>query len=677
MAVSLARKPVPPHRIAASLLFARTFDERPQLLRGIRGGAPIIIIDIGDRIMLDEVALAWQRILFGDDDKLDGISIVDRNDSTPEIHFMIVKEPPKPQVRASNGDITLEELSMARPIIAISPAAKSHLPDVLIRAATERINFPTLDLATIAQIIRIVTGKTIRQPIDANIVERTTLADLVVAVRYDRTPAECVAELRRLSMAKENLKASRELALVDLHGIEEARTWAEAAISDIKAWRDGRIPWSQVPSGIALSGPPGCGKTTFAAVFCREAGLHMVAATLAKWQSSGEAHLGHLLRAMRQDFEEARANVPSCVFIDEIDSFPSRSGVTHSHRDYVVEVVNALLAEVDGIKGRDGVVVIGASNEITRCEPALLRAGRLEKIVTIGLPSAVELELMFRVRLKSDLAQEDLATIVELTTGMVGADVERIVKDARRFARQADDRAMTLSDLRNAIVRPEVRPTEQRWRHCVHEAAHLLVDVILFGPDGVLATMASIGRAGGRSVRTIDPGRFFGTPDDYRRRLQVILAGRAGEECLLGSVSHGAGGEPGLGSDLEEATQLASAMVTRLGLAGTGYLTYFGRSQNVRDELAFAEIREAIGRELSDAAMAAEILVRAHRRALEAVARLLLSSGRASGADVAEVLRGRGSDRTARRVDPLRAHGLAGSERSWSAKDSPTAREPN
>src|ERR1700755_1407642 len=98
---------------------------------------------------------------------------------------------------------------------------------------------------------------------------------------------------------------------------------------------------------------------------------------------------------MRQDFEEARANVPSCVFIDEIDSFPIRAGVTHSHRDNVVEVVNALLAEVDGIKGRDGVLFIGASNEIARCEPALLRAGRLERIVRIGLPSATELELMF------------------------------------------------------------------------------------------------------------------------------------------------------------------------------------------------------------------------------------------------------------------------------------------
>ncbi|MBR0684406.1 AAA family ATPase [Bradyrhizobium manausense] len=672
-AFASAMKPVPPHRVVASLLFARVFDERPELLRSIQEAAPTIIIDISDRQMLDQLESTWQDILVSGRVRLLDASQAERSEAKPDLAIMIVKEPPKTQILEKHEQIALNALCLARPLIAMSPMAQGHLPDILIRAATTRIDFPKLDTATIVKVIRIVTGKVCREPIDAKIVERTTLADLVIAVRFDRTPAQCVAELRRLNAAKESMRAARDLTLADLHGLGEAHAWAEAAISDIKAWKDGRIPWSQVPSGIALSGPPGCGKTTFAAVFCREAGLHMVGATLAKWQSSGEAHLGHLLRAMRQDFEEARANTPSCVFIDEIDSFPARAGITHDWRDYVVEVVNALLAEIDGIKGRDGVIVIGASNEISRCEPALLRAGRLEKIVAIGLPSSAELELMFRVRLQADLVQEDLTAIVELTAGMVGADVERVVKDARRFARQAGERAMTLNDLRNAIVRPEDRPIEQRWRHCIHEAAHLLVDVILFGPYGVLATMSRIGQSGGRSVRTIDAARFFGTPDDYRRRLQVILAGRAGEELLLGSVSHGAGGEPGLGSDLEEATKLASAMVTRLGLAGAGYLTYFGRSQNARDDLAFSEIREAVGRELTDAAMAASVLVRAHRSALEAVAHLLLSRGRASGTDVTEVLRGRGSDRKAWRVDPLKAHGSADSEQSWSAKDLPAA----
>jgi ATP-dependent Zn protease len=475
--------------------------------------------------------------------------------------------------------------------------------------------------------------------IDEEIAKQITPFDLVIAVRFDRTPSECLAELRRLHGARQAMKGPRDLKLADLHGLGEARAWAETAISDIKAWQAGTIPWSQVPSGIALSGPPGCGKTTFAAVFCREAGLHMVSATLAKWQSTGEAHLGHLLRAMRKDFEEARANAPSCVFLDEIDSFADRAGVTHAHRDYVVEVVNALLAEIDGIKGREGVVVIGASNHLARCEPALLRSGRLEKIVKIGLPDIIELEQMFRVRLRDDLAHEDLSAIVELAVGMVGADVERVVKDARRFARQAGNRSLIFQDLRNAIVRSEDRPLEQRWRHCIHEAGHLLADVILFGPDGVFATMARIGPAGGMSVRTLKAGQFFGTPDDYRRRLQIILAGRAGEEVILGTVSHGAGGKSGMGSDLEEATLLASEMIGQLGLAGANHLTHLGRAQSVREYLVFDEVRFAIARELAGAAKAVAALLETNRKALENAARRLLDDGRLTGPDAAEIIK--------------------------------------
>ena len=204
---------------------------------------------------------------------------------------------------------------------------------------------------------------------------------------------------------------------------------------------------------------------------------------------------------MKQDFDAARAQAPSVIFIDEIDSFPDRGGVTHAHRDYVIEVVNALLEQIDGIAGREGVIVIGASNDLRRCDPALLRAGRLNQIVKIGLPNPVELEKMLRVRLGNDLRDEDLRNISEFAVGMTGADIERVVKDAKRAARQAN-RPLAMSELREALVEDDDRPAELKFRSCVHEASHIVVDVIHNGPEDVFATVAVVGGHAGASVRT-------------------------------------------------------------------------------------------------------------------------------------------------------------------------------
>lgn len=623
---------VTPHRIAASLLFARIFDERPALLRSVYFAAPTILIDFADHQMLKQVKLVWQRILYCEPSGSMDSTGDHFGRTAPNAAFLVVEDVPKPLLRKTHEELSLDALSMARPLIAMSPLAQSYLPEILRRAATDRIEFPRPDQATIVRVIRIVTGKACSELIDERIVDRTTLEDLVIAVRFDRTPKECIAELRRLQDSREGLRPARDLSLLDLHGLAEARTWAEAAISDIKAWKAGRIPWSAVASGIAINGPSGCGKTTFAAAFCQDAGLHMVSATLAKWQSSGEAHLGHLLRAMRQDFEEARARAPSCVFIDEIDSFPARAGVTHNWRDYVVEVVNALLAEIDGIKGRDGVIVIGASNDISRCEPALLRSGRLEKIVTIGVPSLTELELMFRVRLRDDLTGTDIRPIVELAAGMVGADVERVVKDARRIARRDGDRALALPDVREALTGVDDRSAVDRWRACVHEAAHLLVGVVHFGPEGTFATSTQVGSRGGMTVCS-QVSHLAGTPEVYQHRLQVLLAGRAGEELLLGTVSDGAT------RDLEAATSIALAMVGSLGLTNEGHLTHFGASWDSAKLLAFDEVRDAVARELRDASIAVMSLLKAHQGALTAAARQLASQGRITGATVAHLLK--------------------------------------
>src|SRR6185312_3905617 len=197
-----------------------------------------------------------------------------------------------------------------------------------------------------------VTGKRCRELLDEHSTARITPVDLIVAVRFDRTPAECIAELRRLAAEKLEHKSGRDISLDELHGMDEAVAWARSTIRDLEAWRRGEIPWSGLDPGACLVGPPGTGKTLFAECFSRAAGLPMVACSLAQWQGTDEGHLGHLLRAMKRDFDAARSSVPCLMFVDEIDSFANRSKLRHAHADYVVEVVNGFIAQCDGIAGR-------------------------------------------------------------------------------------------------------------------------------------------------------------------------------------------------------------------------------------------------------------------------------------------------------------------------------------
>jgi ATP-dependent Zn protease len=624
-----------PGRTAVRLLFARLFDQRPDLTDEMTNGAPIIIVDVPDPEAMVRLRGNWTDVILKDvriahGKKLDGE--VKREDFGAVAHVTL--EPIKGKDVENSERLGLAAVQLALPVIAISPAAQTHLPKSLRDTATAQLTLPPLDAATIARVIRVVTSKPCRELLPHDVVREIGLHELVLAVRFDKTPEQCLARLCEFAARKIQKKEARDLTLDELHGMDEAVAWAKSAIRDLEDWKSGKIPWAAVDAAVCLNGPAGTGKSTFALVFSQAAGLPLVTGSLSKWQSADEAHLGHLLRAMRRDFEEARAKAPCVMFIDEVDSFPIRNEVRHAHKDYVVEVVNGFLEQLDSLAGRDGVIFVGASNDVHRCDPAILRSGRFNRIIHIGLPGPADLKKMFRVRLRGDLADADLTEVTLLALGSSGADVERLVKDARRFARH-EERSLVLDDLLRAIMGPGNRPPHLLRRSAAHEAGHLVADVVHFGPEDVYAVLRTQTDSSG-AVWRMRGHLGAGTEEELSKVLQVQLAGRAAEQLLFGAPGQGSAGARN--SDLAGATKIAAAMVGSLGYAGPHALVYLAPMREPEPVLNTGYMRIAVHRLLAKEYGAASALLSRHRAALEQITERLLEVRRIDGFEAQAII---------------------------------------
>lgn len=186
-----------------------------------------------------------------------------------------------------------------------------------------------------------------------------------------------------------------------LSGYGEARDWALALKEDLILWREGNLGWDDLSTKLLLSGPPGTGKTTFARALCNTLQVPLIATSVATWLEP--SYLGDVIKRMRRAFAEAAANAPAILFIDEIDGISKRSSSGRSHEDYWNSVVNRLLELLDGTSNSTGVIVVGAANNPSAIDPALLRSGRLEKHIVIPRPDIDALVGIFQHHLRDDL----------------------------------------------------------------------------------------------------------------------------------------------------------------------------------------------------------------------------------------------------------------------------------
>jgi cell division protease FtsH len=412
----------------------------------------------------------------------------------------------------------------------------------------------------------------------------------------------------------------------------DARAWGEALAQDLKDYVAKRIPWSEVDKGALLHGEPGTGKTIFAKALAATCKVPLIATSYAEWQRTKDGHLGDVLSAMHDDFMLAKKHAPCILFIDEIEAVSSRVAGGNNNRWYT-GIITALNEELHGIFAREGVVVIAATNYPDRVDPALLRPGRLDTKIAIPMPSAEDLRGIIRFHLHKHLPDADLGGLALALVGSTGADVEKIVRLARRRARKLE-RELLLEDLFAALgEKLEDLPREYLERIAIHEAAHATAAIVLKVSRNVSISLFHMGK--GNAATFFDPQIEAVTRKVVERRIAVALAGRAAEQVLLGDVTAGAGGSDT--SDLALANTLAFWAVTRWGLADVAQLKWLDCAPE-QIVSTHPELAEEAYRMLHAANTCALALIKRRTTQIRAIAGALLKRRALAHKDIAAML---------------------------------------
>ncbi|ATN33603.1 hypothetical protein ACO34A_07260 [Rhizobium sp. ACO-34A] len=525
---------------------------------GFMQGAPAtIIVVMGGSAATDSHRKAAEMLAAG---TLDVRSRLRRFERKALVHILDTTDKKK-----SKDDNSLMEEFGKRDVIVILARSRSEITSdlALVADATVDLAPPTVEhVHAVRRMLR-------RVPVSENTARAIINLDfqLLVPVACKHSISEI--DVRNLLSASAQGSVGAGPRLEELPGYTSAKIWAQRFISDIRHFQTGGIDWSTIPRGVLLYGPPGTGKTLFAQAFARSASLPLISASVSRWQSAG--HLGDLLKAMRETFERARAQQPSIIFLDELDSIGDREKFTGEHVGYSRQVVNFLLELIDGAEGRDRIFVIGATNFREAIDPALLRSGRIERHIKIDLPDSRERADILRFHLGLADAEAELSDIAAELGGWTGADLEMLSREAKARSR-ARGQALAIADLIDSL--PPVREMSSAYarRVAFHEAGHAVVATALNPTCRVKVRIRR--RVRDISRRDMPPGLAEydypgdedppSTPADFRDLICRALAGGAAEEFRLGSRSNGFA--VSVGSDLEFATVVASRMVASYGM---------------------------------------------------------------------------------------------------------------
>ena len=358
----------------------------------------------------------------------------------------------------------------------------------------------------------------------------------------------------------------------DVAGVEEAKEEVEEVVQFLKDPKKFSRLGGKIPRGCLLVGQPGTGKTLIARAIAGEAGVPFFTISGSDFV---EMFVGVGASRVRDMFEQGKKNSPCIIFIDEIDAVGrSRGAGLGGGNDEREQTLNQLLVEMDGFETNEGVIIIAATNRPDVLDPALLRPGRFDRQVVVGLPDIIGREKILKVHVKKIKMAPDvnLRTVARGTPGFSGADLANIVNEAALLAARKNKRIVTLTEfeeardkvMMGAERRSMVMTEEEKTLTAYHEAGHAIVTINEDAAHPIhKATIIPRGRALGMVMQLPERDELSQTREQLHAQLAIAMGGRVAEEIIFGEdkVTTGAS------SDIEQATQRARAMVMQAGLS--------------------------------------------------------------------------------------------------------------
>jgi len=432
---------------------------------------------------------------------------------------------------------------------------------------------------------------------------------------------------------------TKKVTFADVAGADEEKEELREIVDFLKGPQKYITLGARIPKGVLLVGPPGTGKTLIAKAVAGEAGVQFLSISGSDFV---ELYVGVGASRVRDLFDQAKKLAPAIIFIDEIDAVGRQRGAGlgggHDERE---QTLNQLLVEMDGFNTNEGVIIIAATNRSDILDNALLRPGRFDRQVYVGLPDIRGREEILKVHARGKIIGEDvdLASIAKGTIGFTGADLENLLNEAALLAAREDKRMVTMEDIEAATLKviagPEkksrvVTPRSRRIT-AFHEAGHAVAAHFLEHVDPVhMVTIIPRGQAGGMTVFRPQEDKDYTCRSEMFENIVSLLGGRVAERVFLDDISTGAS------SDIQRASAIVRSMVTRYGMSDKiGPISFDDSSRSVfigRDfsqtksysEKTASIIDDEVKRIFDEANELCEKLLTEHRSLVTATAEYLL-----------------------------------------------------